>query len=558
MISYHKAGAPLYQDKLASRLTKMAISAEDRGRDGTGVTIVYGDGKTASWKSNLRASKCAIELEHFLSSNLAQQCVVIGNDRYQPMSQPDSGTNDKARQPIETVGCVGTHNGTFSEDDLICEKYGFTLETGIDSEVLLHLYRHKLENDPRPYDTEDSRRQQAIRDSLKEIAGGYAYAMVDLLKAPTTLQLFRNFKPLTIAFHDDEFGEVVYFNSEKKNILAGLDKKLDPNGLFDSSLKFQEVPTYTGMTFDTLQVKSVTTWDASNKLLTHLPNVNKERKRALVIASGGMDSALAAAVARKVEHNEVTLLHMNYGQRAYEREVEACQAIAKALDCDHVEVDAGMIGKWDTQSPLVKGGAEIPIGMRSAESTLCWVAARNLVFLTMAAAFAEGQGFQNIYTGFGLEESGVYNDNCIGAFDSFNKAMDYFTQTRVKVRLALGRLMKAQIVRLAYHLGVPMGHTWSCDSAGVAMEDQPVVRKMFSSGDHDGKTKGDLRSYLPDGTCGCCFTRRLAHKKANILDSQAYANELIGPVPEWYKTNTFRVDDTPIAELIAEVQKQLH
>jgi 7-cyano-7-deazaguanine synthase len=332
--------------------------------------------------------------------------------------------------------------------------------------------------------------------------------------------------------------------------LEGLGRRLDPSGLFDQKTKFHELPPYTGCTLHVDQI-GTHEWEAQNKILSSLPNIKKSRKRALVICSGGVDSSTSAAIARKLEGNEVTLLHMNYNQRAYEREKEAVQAVAKALDCDHLEVDVSSVGKWDTNSPLVEGGDPIPEGMRSQESTLCWTACRNMLFLTVAATYAESKGYSLIYSGFSLEEAGSYPDNTKSCFDAFDKLCEYGTLTRVKCRLAIARLMKAQTYRLAYHLGVPMESTWSCDSGGVRNSDNPLneVNQVFGN-------KSDSRRFLPCGTCGCCWGRRVVHKKIGIEDMQGYAADLVGPVPEWYSSNVFRLDVEPIETIISEVMKR--
>src|SRR5579872_1649430 len=579
-------GAILYttndEFSIARKFTQMAVSSEDRGRDGTGAIIIYSDGMKHIFKSSKTASDCKDQLQSFFETHLVRachnnlSCIVVGNNRYQPMAQPDSGSGDDAIQPlyIENLQCVGSHNGTFPEDDLLFKKYGFRHYTGIDSEVLLHLYKKKLDDvkvigkakldDGHIVESftksgtekflecigavETLDREVAIQSALEEIAGGFAFALVDL-QLPTCLYLFRNFKPLTVCYLDHEDCTALLFNSEKKNIYAFLREAYfedDPVGnLFDQSVKFQEVPPYTGMTFTT-DGPHVREWQLSNKILAHLPNINRSRKRVLVIASGGMDSSLATAIARKIEGNEVTLLHMNYGQRAYEREKEAVKKVAYTLDCEHVEVDTSVIGKWHTNSPLVIGGEDVPIGMRSAESTLCWVSARNLVFLTMAAAYAESKGFQSIYSGFNLEEAGAYPDNTTGAFKSFEQACEYFTLTRVKMKLAIARMMKPSIIRLAHHLGVPMGFTWSCDTAGYGNDSPEKIGYSC-----------DQRIFIPCGTCGCCWTRRLAYAKAGIEDPQAYAHQFEGPLPEWYTSGKFKVDKTPITTLIESVKSQL-
>jgi 7-cyano-7-deazaguanine synthase len=557
-------GAVVYQngnfEEVALILTRMAVSGEDRGRDGTGVSVIYPEGTHVSFKSERTASDCKDELYAFLNKALSVEqaddgCIVVGNNRYQPMPQPDS-CDVKARQPITAANCIGTHNGTFPEDDILFSAYSFTHETGIDSEIMLHMFRHKLEeivkavdrpagdgpNDSngRIFDSLD--REVAIQDSLEEIAGGYAFGLVDLT-LPTHLFLFRNFKPLTLCYMQRKGVHAALFNSERKNLNVGLGRAPGEDSPFDLTTKFMEVPPYTGVT---LQVDSegITDWEAPNKILAPVQGSNhshQKQGKALVICSGGMDSSLSAAIARKVEGHEVTLLHMNYGQHSVAREQEAVKAVAEALDCKTEFINAKVLGEWHPESPLTKG--EIPDGMRSAESTKCWVSARNLFFLTMAAAYAESKGYQYIYSGFNLEESGSYPDNTIEFFRRFDGVCEFGTLTRIKTKLAIARMMKPDIIRLAHHLGVPMGHTWSCDSRGVV--DGPLAIPKES----------DQRIYKPCGKCGCCWTRRIAYKKAGLEDPQGYASDFVGPVPEWYTAGNFRPPTATIEQLLAEAKK---
>jgi len=574
-------GAVVYEAHDIPRLTemilRMAVSGEDRGRDGTGIAIVTpipGKGRLDTFRSPLRASECVDQMREFLQTYLSGRCTVVGNNRYQPLPQPDS-INERARQPIFVDDVLVTHNGTFPEDDRLMEKYEFRSHTGIDTEVLCHMFRRRygeLANQDNQLVNEYTA-VEAIQDSLKEIAGGYACGLVDL-NQPHLLHLFRNFKPLWVGMYEADLRSglpdpvrvigrdvpvdyvdaisdhirVLFFNSEKKNIEAGVGRR---SHWLDKSFRVHQISAYTGMTISNdLETPDPLgqEWPCQNKIMAHLPA--KQTTRALVICSGGMDSSLAAAVARKVEGHEVTLLHMDYGQKAKDREREAVLAVAKALDCQTTFIDVSEIGKWHADSPLTQG--EVPQGVRSSESTLCWTAARNMVFLTLAAAYAEGQGFDLIYSGFNLEESGSYPDNTLEFFNRFDAFAEFGTLTRVKSRLSIARMMKTDIIRLAYHLGVPMGETWSCDTAGIAWT-QAIGEAWWNLGKNHDYDAHIHRPFVPCGTCGCCTTRIWAHKRARVPDPQIYAKELVD-LPPWWRDPP-KPPTTTIEELIAEVQK---
>jgi 7-cyano-7-deazaguanine synthase len=549
---------------VADQLTLMAVSSEDRGRDGTGVIIIHPtpEPRVNIFRSPERASKCVGELHRFLVENLSEKCIVAGNCRYQPLPQPDS-INENARQPILAADVVLTHNGTFPEDDVLIKQYGFPSETGIDSEVLCHLFRLKsdqYERDDQNGEPSGRRNIVGIKNALAELAGGFACALVDL-KAPDELHLFRNFKPLVVAWYHkvmeievsdppkDNVYDVLYYNSEQKNLEAGIGKR----DWLDLDVRWFDMPAYSGFSIDTSGIEHY--WPVESKIMASLPKISN-KKRALVICSGGMDSALAAAVASKVEGNETALLHMDYGQRAIDREREAVEAVAKRFGCTVVHVDASYVGKFHSTSPLVRGGDEIPLGVRSSESTLCWTAARNMVFLTLAASYAEGQGYECVYSGAGLEEGSVYPDNTLEFNRKFDLFSEFGTLTRVRTRLAIARLMKTEIVRLAYHLDVPMESTWSCDSSGVLVESLGGMETLLNqpwNKDVD-RSKVDMnRQFVPCGIDGCCTTRRWAVRRAGLLDYQVYAAPL-NDFPVWWDAPTKPATST-LEELVAEVTK---
>ena len=530
---------------LGKVLTKMAVSGEDRGRDGTGLAVVYPDGKHHLFRSEKTASDCKGEIRDFLAGKLSQPCIVIANNRYQPLPQPD-GEDPEARQPVRAADCFGVHNGTFPDDDLLFKKYGFTHVSGIDSEILLHLYRKYVSEFPKP-DTEH--RVSAIQMALSEISGGFAYGLIDL-EDPCRLHLLRNFKPLTLARYVDDYCEALFFNSERRHLESGfgiLGIRNSVCDLFNDRLRFQEMSTYSGVSLNCLKsdFHSVESqWEAKNLLPCPLPITDKGRvEKALVICSGGMDSALAAAVARKVDGYAVTLLHVDYACKARKREAEAVEEVAKALDCKVMFADVTQLGQWHNQSPLM--GSEVPMGMRCAESAICWVAARNLVILSMAAAYAEAQGFQYIYSGFNLEESGSFPDNTVEFFKRFESCCELGTLTHVKVKLSVARLMKSSIVRLSHHLGVPMDKTWSCYLEGFPNDSSLEAPK-----------ETDKRAFVACGNCGSCWNRRFGYLRAGLEDPQAYRYAMDAEgVPEWYRKGTFKKDITPISQILEQLKQ---
>jgi len=227
------------------------------------------------------------------------------------------------------------------------------------------------------------------------------------------------------------------------------------------------------------------------------PPLNPDK--AVVVTSGGIDSITSAYVAAKVHGKQVTLVHFNYGQRSEEREEAAVREIAMHhLGVPYRILDLRLLGDLG-QSPLTDRSIELPLGMESVESTLCWVPARNMLMVSYAAAVAEAEGAAWIYYGNNMEEEATgYGDNDLDFISIFNDLLEYGTLRGVQIRQALCRLMKPELLHVGHHLGVPYHLTWSCD---------------------EGFDK-------PCGICGCCTTRRYAFKRAGLTDEQMYREPL--------------------------------
>jgi len=187
---------------------------------------------------------------------------------------------------------------------------------------------------------------------------------------------------------------------------------------------------------------------------------------AVVALSGGLDSCVAAALAR-ADGFRLALLHADYGQRTEARERRAFAAIA-----DHYEVAPGRrlvvpfaglraIGGsslTDPSIPLPDGDLE----RRDVPSS--YVPFRNAHLLATAVSWAEVLGGTAIYVGFVEEDSSGYPD-CREAFlEAFERAANLGTRpsTRLSLRAPLVHLTKAQIVRKGLELGAPLHLTWSC------------------------------------------------------------------------------------------------
>lgn len=219
------------------------------------------------------------------------------------------------------------------------------------------------------------------------------------------------------------------------------------------------------------------------------------RQKAVCLCSGGLDSTVAAAKALD-EGYDISIIHILYDQKAEGREKRAIEEIAIVLGAS--EVRFARTDLFYDHAPLTTVGAPIPTGdeveiggPKPTPST--WVYCRNLVFGSMAAAYAEEIGAGGIYVGFNAEEGESYPDNRPEFVDRFNslleKSVASFSQPP-KIVAPLLHLYKPGIVRMGAELGAPMALTWSCyregeDHCGVCESCQHRRRGFMEAGVDD-------------------------------------------------------------------------
>jgi 7-cyano-7-deazaguanine synthase len=195
-------------------------------------------------------------------------------------------------------------------------------------------------------------------------------------------------------------------------------------------------------------------------------------KRAVVLLSGGMDSSTAMAVARS-NGNEVYALSFDYGQR-HRNELSCARKIAiffKAKEHKVLKIELGKLGG----SALTDDAIAVPdadggwSGGKPIPAT--YVPARNLVLLSMAAAYAETVGAKSIFIGANAIDYSGYPDCRPEFLRAFEEAARLgtkcgFSGKPLRIEAPLLRLSKEQIVRLGASLLVPFGMTWSCYRGG--------------------------------------------------------------------------------------------
>ena len=220
--------------------------------------------------------------------------------------------------------------------------------------------------------------------------------------------------------------------------------------------------------------------------------------RAVVLLSGGLDSATVLAMARAAGR-ECYALSVDYGQR-HEAELNAAAAVAKALGAhEHrvMRVDLAHIGG----SALTDRSIDVPTE-QSAGIPVTYVPARNTIMLSLALAWAEVLAAAEVHIGVNAVDYSGYPDcrpEFIAAFESLAALA---TKSGVEggtlsIRAPLIDFSKAQIIRAGTQLGIDYGLTVSCYQA-----------------DASGRACG---------RCDSCRLRREGFVSAGVSDPTRYA-----------------------------------
>lgn len=225
-------------------------------------------------------------------------------------------------------------------------------------------------------------------------------------------------------------------------------------------------------------------------------------KRAVVLVSGGIDSATTLAIAGS-EAYELYALTFRYGQR-HDIEIEAAGRIAAMLGVkEHlvIDIDLGRIGgsalTAEIDVPKSRSAEDIAAGI-----PITYVPARNTIFLSYALAWAEVLRAEDIFIGVNAVDYSGYPDcrpEYVAAFERMaNLAIKEAVEGKMRIRIQapLMHLTKAGIIRKGVELGVDYACTHSC---------------------YDPKPGGRAC-----GACDSCLLRKKGFKDAGLADPTRY------------------------------------
>ena len=192
------------------------------------------------------------------------------------------------------------------------------------------------------------------------------------------------------------------------------------------------------------------------------------RPLAVVCLSGGMDSAVTAALAR--ETHDLALLHANYGQRTEARELRSFEALAERFG---IAAERRLVVDFTSLRQI--GGSSLTdrsIAVRHGEPEegvvpSSYVPFRNAHLLAASTSWAEVLKASAIFVGAVEADSSGYPDCRPAFFRAFAEAIRLGTraETRISIETPVIAMSKAEIVRRGLTLSVPFELTWSCYEA---------------------------------------------------------------------------------------------
>ncbi len=191
------------------------------------------------------------------------------------------------------------------------------------------------------------------------------------------------------------------------------------------------------------------------------------QRKTIALLSGGLDSATAAAIAKKAGH-KVIGLSFDYGQR-HKRELNAASELADCLQLDEHLIINVNLAAWGGSS-LTDLKQSIPIkGLIEGVIPNTYVPGRNTVFIAIGLSLAEARGADHLILGINAMDYSGYPDCRADYLKSYQQLANLSSKAGreghgVNLWAPLIKWQKVQIVEEALKLGVPIEKTWSCYS----------------------------------------------------------------------------------------------
>jgi len=226
-----------------------------------------------------------------------------------------------------------------------------------------------------------------------------------------------------------------------------------------------------------------------------------DNERAVILVSGGMDSATAVYEAMERGY-EPYFLHTSYGQRTETKEYECAKALAEEVDArDFPHIETGHLSTIGASSLTDEEIDVEDADLDSDEIPTSYVPFRNANLLSMAVSYAEANDCSAVFIGAHSEDFSGYPDCRPAFFEAFQQVIDVGTKPETEIELVAPFVewSKTEIAERGLELEVPYELTWSC-----YRDEEPAC-----------------------GTCDACAFRLEAFRNAGSRDPIDYSERPI-------------------------------
>jgi len=184
----------------------------------------------------------------------------------------------------------------------------------------------------------------------------------------------------------------------------------------------------------------------------------------VIIVSGGMDSVTLLHYLIKSKQITPAIITFAYNQK-HDKEVMCAKENVSILNCkNHVILDISFLKSIFDRSSLISSHIEIPTIQEVAgdPQPSTYVPNRNMIFLSLAAAYAENIGVKDVFYGAQKHDTYGYWDTTPHFVAQLNNVYEQNRKTPIQVKAPFINYSKTEILKLGMSLGVDYAKTWSC------------------------------------------------------------------------------------------------
>lgn len=187
--------------------------------------------------------------------------------------------------------------------------------------------------------------------------------------------------------------------------------------------------------------------------------------KSVVLVSGGLDSTTLLHWVVKAAKDDVHALTVSYGQR-HIKEIECAEYQCDLLNVPYSVLDLSFLSKFLNSSSLIaSSGIEVPHvqEVMGDPQPSTYVPNRNMIFLSIAAAFAENIEASFLYYGAQVHDIYGYWDTTRSFLNKINEVFELNRKAKLKIQAPFINLRKSDIIKLGvYDLDIDYSQTWSC------------------------------------------------------------------------------------------------